>query len=87
MPKSPSVRTRTPPDLKWLLNERAAIAGKISRTYFHQSTLAPRLAALQRKMDGVTALILRCAQAREAHQAILDALDTTIGLAYNQADP
>ncbi len=87
VPNSPSVRTRTPPDLKWLLNERAAIAGEIGKTYFHQKALAPRLAALQRKVDAITALMLRCAEARESHQVTLDALDASIGLAYSRVEP
>jgi hypothetical protein len=83
----PVHRTRTPPDLKWLLNERAAIAGEIRKTYLHQKALAPRLAALQLKMDGVTALMQQCADVRKSHQATLAALDATIGLAYSQVDP
>src|SRR5574343_1851512 len=43
---SPSARLKTPSDLKWLLNERAALEGQAQLTSERQSTLERQLARL-----------------------------------------
>jgi hypothetical protein len=40
LPNEPApARTRTPPDVKWLLNERAALAGAVSKAVAKQQAL------------------------------------------------
>lgn len=60
------MRTRTPPDLKWLLVERATIAGDIQRLQATQAQIASELANLQTQ---------------------LEALDSTLALAYSSVRP
>jgi len=80
-------RTRTPPTEKWLLNERAALIGKLEKQ-------AQRIQAQQAK---VNAIEVRLAQARtaleQAHKVLhdtqvqQDALDLAIGQANSNVCP
>lgn len=47
------MRKRTPPDLKWLLVERATIAGDIQRLHATQAQLASELAKLQTHLEAL----------------------------------
>jgi hypothetical protein len=69
MPDSPSGRTRTPPALKWLLTERAAIAGELSKSIFRHSTLTTKLAALQQHLDRVGRELGQSVRWQAAHRA------------------
>ncbi len=79
--------TRSPPDLKWLLNERAALAGEVSKAEVTQAGLQVKQARLEQHLAKVQSLLARsqCAQSRA--QASIDALDVTIALAYAQVEP
>ena len=82
-----ALRTRTPPDLKWLLNERAALAGEVSKAELTQAGLQAKQTRLEQQLAKVQLLLARsqCAQSRA--QASVNALDVTIALAYAQVEP
>lgn len=80
-------RTRTPPDVKWLLNERAALAGEVSKAEVTQVGLLAKQARLTQQLAKVQFLLERsqCAQSRA--QASIDALDVTMSLAHSRVEP
>ena len=80
-------RRRTPSELKWLLNERAALAGEQAFLHRHISQLEAKL----HKLDAVRAPVvrdLRASQERlaQTHQ-LLSALDATVEMAHPEANP
>lgn len=77
---APVPRTRTPPDIKWLLNERAALAGEHARAVAKQVALKAKQARLERQLSTVLQQIERAGIAAKRAQASLDALDATMGL-------
>lgn len=87
MPEVLPVRTRTPPDVKWLLNERAALAGEVSKAEVTQAGLRAKQARLEHQLAKVQFLMERsqCAQTRA--QASMDALDATMALAHSRLEP
>lgn len=87
MPEVPPLRTRTPPDVKWLLNERAALAGEVAKAEVTQAGLRAKQARLEHQLAKVQFLMERsqCAQTRA--QASMDALDTTMALAHSRLEP
>lgn len=87
MSDSVSRRTRTPPDLKWLLNERASIAGAIEKAAARGRHLTQRVARLQEAMEALNKKAQDVSDARSRHQCALDALELTISLAYSQVRP
>lgn len=74
----PSCRTQTPPELKWLLNERAALAGRLAG--LHQAAAETRLA----KRLATLAELERTASDALAK---LEALGATISLGYPEVSP
>lgn len=82
-----SGQTRTPPDVKWMLNERAALAGEVSKAEATQAGLTAKQVRLQQQLAKVQFLRERsqCAQSRA--QASIDALDVTIALAHSRVEP
>lgn len=86
-PTAPSARTRTPSDLKWLLNERAALVGRLE--YQHQETaklnlrVAEAKAVLHRSLAQLTELATWTA----ATEAKIRALDRTVALGYPHVPP
>lgn len=68
-------RTKTPPALKWLLNERAALEGALLRTQSAVGTLQKRVQALQ-------AALGRHEESARACQAGIAALDVSISLLH-----
>lgn len=80
-------RTRTPPDVKWLLNERAALAGEVSKAEVTQAGLLAKQARLERQLAGVQALLARSLVAQSRTQASIDALDATLALAHSRVEP
>ena len=83
----PSERTRTPPDVKWLLNERAALAGEVAKAQGTQTGLRAKQVRLVQQLAKVQFLMERsqCAQSRA--QASIDALDATLALAHSRVEP
>lgn len=80
-------RSRTPPELKWLLNERAAICGEQDFLRRHIQQLQAKL----HKLDSVRAPVARDLQASQerltATQQLLSALDATMEMAHPEANP
>lgn len=85
--QEPGQRTRTPPDVKWLLNERAALAGEVSRAEVTQAGLRAKHTRLTQQLAKVQFLMERsqCAQSRA--QTSIDALDATMALAHPRVEP
>lgn len=57
MSDSISGRTRTPPDLKWLLNERAAMAGALEEATVRKQHLTEKLVRLQKTLEDLDTTI------------------------------
>lgn len=80
-------RRRTPSELKWLLNERAALTGEQAFLHRHISQLEAKL----HKLDSVRAPVARDLQASQerltATQQLLSALDATVEMAHPEANP
>ncbi len=72
---------RTPPDLKWLLNERAALAGQVSKAEVTQAGLQVKQARLEQHLAKAQGLLARSQCAKSRAQASIDALDVTIAFA------
>ncbi len=66
MVAAPTPRMRTPPDIKWLLNERAALAGVVEKAEVTLAGLRAKQARLEHQMTKVQFLMERsqCAQSR-----------------------
>jgi hypothetical protein len=79
--------TKTPSDLKWLLNERAAVAGTIADALARQKAMQARLARAKRQVSELTAALAGAQTALAGSQATLSALDATLNLAYAEVDP
>lgn len=77
---SPSARVQTPSDLKWLLNERAALEGQAQLASERQSTLERQVARLSLELQEASSELT---QTRNNASAIADrigALDAIIRL-------
>ncbi len=83
----PIPRTRTPPDVKWLLNERAALAGEAAKAETTQRGLLAKQARLTHQLECVAALLARSRLAQNRTHASIDALDVTIALAHSRVEP
>lgn len=84
---SPSARVQTPSDLKWLLNERAALEGQAQLASERQSTLERQVARLSLELQEASSELT---QTRDSASAIADrigALDATIRLMYPGVNP
>jgi hypothetical protein len=87
VPNSISSQARTPPDLKWLLNERAALAGEVTKATIRSRTLAVKLEALQQQVSRLVLTAQAARRTRDSRQVVLDALDVAIGLSYESVRP
>lgn len=79
--------TRTPPDIKWLLNERAALAGEVEKALAKQTVLAHKRDRLQNQLAGVLKAMERSQVAQARSQASLDALDATMSIVNKGVNP
>ena len=79
--------TRTPPDIKWLLNERAALAGEVEKALVKQAALAHKREKLKKKLASVLLEIERCEVVQARSQASLDALEATVGIVNKAVNP
>jgi hypothetical protein len=70
--------------LKWLLSERAAIAGQINKAVVRSQALRTKLASLQIALERTIQNIQATSNFQVERQATLEALDTTIGIAYRE---
>jgi hypothetical protein len=82
-----SQRTRTPPELKWLLNERAAVAGQLLALHKAAEWNGRRLLALEALLES------RRNRASELKRLVIDAelslsaLDSTMAFSYPEVRP
>lgn len=83
----PVPRTRTPPDVKWLLTERAALAGEHARAVAKQLALQTKRERIEKQLSKVQGQIASTATAAKRAQASLDALDATMGLVNTRLEP
>ena len=79
--------TRTPPDIKWLLNERAALVGVVVSATAKQEQLKQKRNKLEKQMESIERALARAAVARMRAQASIDALDATMALVNAQLNP
>ena len=79
--------SRTPPFLKWLLNERAAITGDIARLVDLETALALKRDAVSKKLLTAELKLAEAIDKRMKVQVSLDALTRTIEMEYAQANP
>ena len=84
---TPLTPKRTPPDLKWLLNERAALAGELKKATEKQALLMRRQVLLERRLCKVLQALERSQVAQARSQASLTALDTTMAVLSAQLNP
>jgi hypothetical protein len=68
--------------LKWLLNERAAVAGEVNKAAMRSQALAAKMATLQRELKNLHHRLQSVSNVQDARRATLNAMDTAIGLAY-----
>jgi hypothetical protein len=73
--------------VKWLLNERAALAGEVSKAQATQAGLLAKQERLQKQLAGIQALLARSLVAHGRAQASIDALDATLALAHSRVEP
>lgn len=77
------MRTRTPSDIKWLLNERAALAGEVRNLDKHIHTSQALLVQLATQTQLHQARLSSCQQQRQPLMVKMAALDSTLA----QFDP
>lgn len=73
---------RTPPDLKWLLNERAALAGKAEKTLERIGGLKNKAATLETGLAVAKATLAGAQRVRQDTLRNLQAMDLTMELAH-----
>lgn len=78
---------RTPPDLKWLLNERASVQGAIDAKLKQQATLEAKIQSLQNQLENTESKLKQAVISLERHRANLAALDTAMAMTYEEANP
>jgi len=87
VPISISGQTRTPPALKWLLTEHAALLGDIQAMHVRRDALAKQLCSVEGQQRKLQADALALELALVVKQAAADALNSTCQLAFNSVDP
>jgi hypothetical protein len=87
MPESPSGRTRTPPDLKWLLNERAALAGAVASVAAAKPALMRRISKVELGLQRLKGLLVDLEAVAADKEATIAALDRTICLVHSDVNP
>jgi hypothetical protein len=70
-----------------MLNERAAVAGKLCKFVARQRSLASRIAAAQEELAVMASNLQTASSGLNAAQATLDALDASIALMYQAVRP
>lgn len=78
---------RTPPDLKWLLNERASVHGAIQAQEDRRRKLEAKQLKLEHQLEIVQRDCQRTAVAIERLKVNLQALDTSVALVHQEVNP
>lgn len=84
MPLHASARTRTPPDLKWLINQRAAYLGALPRVEAKALPLHQELARLEAAIATVKAKLAKVQESAQSIQRDIDALDVVLEVMHGQ---
>lgn len=87
VPREAAMQVRTPPDVKWLLNERAALAGEHDRAVAKQGALQDKVEKLERQLAKAIQQRDSAGVAASRARASMDALDTTMALVNSQVEP
>jgi len=82
-----SRQTKTPPDLKWLLNERAALFGAREVSAAHMALLLTKLGKAEERFERLNASVEAAKQQMSTVDSRLAALDRTLGLMYSEVSP
>ena len=82
-----AIRSRTPPEIKWLLNERAAVAGTLQRSIERQQSLQHRLKKLQHSLVLCAKALTAAEETQVGSQRTLVALDAAINLVNKRINP
>lgn len=80
-------RQRTDSRLKWLLNERAALAGKLANFEEQIQALQREHAEAQEVLDALTTRLAAAEHLRQEAQDSMTAMETVVGMAYPTVDP
>lgn len=83
----PSGRTQTAPELKWLLNERAALAGRLESLHQAETKLRLLVAAAEALLAKRRAQLAGAERCTTDTEAKLQALGQTIALGYPDVRP
>lgn len=82
-----SSRARTPSDLKWLLNERAALAGQLQELSRQENLTQAQIARFERLLSQLLAKAPTLGARRKVLEAKVAALDHAMALAYERVNP
>lgn len=77
---------RTPPDLKWLLNQRAAYLGELARVQTNAETLHQELARLEVKVKKLKSTIQVIENSEQSVQRDIHALDVVLENMHSQVN-
>lgn len=80
-------RRCTPPDLKWLLNQRAANAGAQQRVVMRIRSLEQKLARVEAQVVRVRASLASARNSEASGRRGLQALDSVLASLYPQVEP
>lgn len=80
-------RTRTPPHIKWLLNERAVLQGELSRLTAQLPAVKARVAAAQLALTNAHTTLDNTQHAFDNANQRLQALTIAIGMVAPDANP
>jgi hypothetical protein len=86
-PGHSSARARTPPDVKWLLNERAAVAGEVENALYRENQLQENLRQAELGVLRAIASVDAIGRLVANKKAALNALDATINLVDSRVEP
>jgi hypothetical protein len=83
----PSVRTRTPPDLKWLLNQRAALKGDVRFEAGRRTALERQFARLSLRLQALSSELAQANERTTSVERNLWAVEEAIRLMYPGVNP
>lgn len=86
MPPNASDRARTPSDLKWLLNQRAAYLGALPRVEAKALPLQQKLAWLEAEIAKVKTRLAKVQESAQRIQRDIDALDVVLDVMHSQVN-
>lgn len=82
----PPARGRTPPDLKWLLAERAALLGRLGKQHVHTLALQADVAQAELAAEAARELLRQHLDRQRESERLVEALARTVALAHPLVD-